>query len=201
MDQNPQNIVRLESSRSNIGFALFIMVPLTVAVAAFSFFLFRLAAQGGPQLLYPLGFGLLCLGLTGAFVWVIVYATRKMREPDVLEFLPQVFHFLSVVDGKDLSAPWSEVGAPEKRVGGKSYYLHMDVAGKSQSFPDGYFNLSMETMMGIINSAREGHVISPAEWLLDHPEPDETKASLIAIGVGVAGAALIGAIIVLTAHH
>ena len=87
----------------------------------------------------------------------------------------------------DLSGRWIDVVHAR---------LHVDVAGQPQSFPDGYWDLSMATMMGIINSAREGHVISPAEWLVDHPEPDETKAALIGIGVGLAGAALIGAIIV-----
>ena len=137
MDQNQQHVVRLKSSRSNIGLALVVMVPMTVAIAAFSFFLLRHSAKGGSDCWPSLGFGLACMAFTAFWARLTFTATRKLRVPDVLEFSPDGFHFLSRVDGKDVSAPWSEVGAPEKRPGGKIYLLpHISQMrlGKSGNF-------------------------------------------------------------------
>ena len=200
MEQNQQNVVRLEGSRSIIGFLLFI-VPTTMAVATFGIFLFSHAAKGGPDCWPSLGFGMLCMTVTALFVWMAIVAARKARDPDVMELSTDSFHYFSPVRSKDVIAPWDKVGAPAKRTSGKYSYLQVDIAGQPLSLDSGLGDLSMEAMIDLINSAREGHIVSPAEWLACHPEPNETKSALIGISVGLTGAALIGAIIVLTAHR
>ena len=178
------------------------ILPITIAVAALAIFLFSHAAKGGPDRWPSLGLGILCMSFVALFGWMATVATRKAREPDVLVLSADNFQYLSVVRGKDVTVPWNEVGAPVKRTSGKYSYLQVDIAaGQPLSLDSGLGGLSMEAMIGLINAAREGHIVSSAQWLADHPEPNETKAALIGIGAGLAGAILIGAIIVSTAHH
>jgi len=170
-----------------MGLILTLLVPLAVGLSAVCYFALAGACKGRPDSQAALVVGLLCLCLATGATFLTGYTVRKIRAPDVLELSPDVFRFVSIVDHKDISACWAEVGAPEKRIGNKAYYLHVDIAGEPQSFPDRYWGLSMKTMMGIINSGREGHFVSPEAWLAEHPEPDETKSQLLGVSVGLAG--------------
>ena len=191
MDQPSHNVVRLESSRSMWAFGLSMILLLTCLTAAGSIFFLGLATKGEGDVWFVLEMGVGCLVITGLFVAVAFSFLQKIRVPDVLEFSPGTFRYVSTDNQNAFSVPWSEVGPPEVRRGNKGDSLYVEVAGASREFGPELFGVSMETLVGMINSALAGNITTKAEWL----EPDKKNSPFAGFCAGLAVAAVSVAVI------